>query len=893
MVYAIDTSDPLDLRLELFAAGAWQDVTLRAWPDSAAANATLTWGQSANSQSAASLSLPVTLTNNDGNLTPGNLASPWYPDIGTGTLARLSVAGEVRMRTDAEGFARCPTVSAMHAAGTVDVRVDCMLSDWSAGGILAGQNPDWQLEVGSASGLLDFAFQDSSSVLWVATCPVQPQPGRRCLRAVLDNATGHVQFYAGPAGGIDGSTWTALGDPVVTGSGAVTLTTASTLALAGVALGSWWAAEARIAGTAVWNPAFGSAAVGAGSLTDTHSNTWTVQSPAEISDRDYLAHGSLASVQAQSSGSGALAAVAAVIGGPLRVQAQGYQPVVMSPMRRALTTRPPTLAPVAYWPCEDAGGTALASALSFGAPMAFDRVPQFAADGSFPGSLPLPRMAGSRWSGHVDSAPIGSANSVLRALVHPGGAGTDGSAFLRLVTTGTAALVDVRWHAGGGLSLAGLAADGTTVFDSGTLDYASELPGDTIQQPLWISVEVLQGTGVITYALVALALGATSGAGNVLGSYAGAIGRPTHVYVNVDGTFTDWSAGHISVQSHQESLFGLWQPFNAYPFEPAAMRLARVCGENGTPVQVIGAPSVSVLMGPQPVASEQQITQECAAADGGVLHEAPGAYAVAYRTLASMLNQAPAIAIDVVTDRLNGAYPPSPLTSDDGLVSDFTAQSADGTSARAVSGDWTGIPHADSGQYNLPDAASLLDQASMQVARGTASPRYPSLTVDPGLLSSAQATAAARVRAGDVIEVTSIPATTDAAGSTRQVIPGGSTALGPGRRMTWAAQPASAYDTMTWDDPVAGRWDSDVVTLHAAITSTATSLVVDVDGVLVTTDGGDFPVDLAVGGEHVIATACSGTSSPQALTVTRGTPSLAWAAGTPVRLWRPSRWAPF
>jgi hypothetical protein len=462
-----------------------------------------------------------------------------------------------------------------------------------------------------------------------------------------------------------------------------------------------------------------------------------------------------------------------------------------------------------------------------------------------------------------------------------------------MITTGTARIVDWRWHTGGGWSIAGLAADGSAVFDSGTLAYGADLPGGSTQQPLWVSMEVTPGSPGCSYGLVALALGSETGAGNTLGSYSGTVGQVTHVYVDVDGVFTDWSVGHLSVQATDESLFNLWQPLNSYPGEPAAVRLARVCGENGVPVQVIGAPVISAPMGPQPVSSVQAIIAECAAADGGVLHEAPGAYAIAYRTLAGMLNQEPALSVDVAAGELPGASPPSPSTDDQGLVTDFTAQaSGGGTSARAVSGEWTGRAYPSSGQYNLPDAEALLDQAGMQVVRGTVSPRYPSLAIDEGLLSEAQALAASRVRAGDVIEVTSIPVTADAAGATRQVAVGGSITVGPGRRMTLNMMPEVAYETMVYDDPAAGRWDSEVVTLHAAITSSATSVQVDVGGVLVTTDGGDFPVDLAIGGEHVTATACTGATSPQTLTVTRGTPARAWPAGTPVRLWRASRWAP-
>jgi hypothetical protein len=880
--------DALGMRLELLVSGDWTDITDRAWPDTAAANTTLTWGQPAAGQAPVSLSLPVTLDNSDGYLTPGNLASPWYPQIGVGTLARLSVAGETLLRTDEGGFATCPDSSALHAAGDIDARADCMLSDWSQPAVIIGKIPSWQLQL-DTGGLLQFQWLDNGSVNWTAACTVQPQPGRCCLRAVLDVSAGIVTFYRGPAGGISGGTWAQLGDPVDAGSGATTVATTGPL-FAGDAAGLHYEAQVSISGTTVAHPVFSGLTPAATSFTDGQGNAWTVESPAEVTDRDYLAHGSIASITAVSSSSGTSQAAATVIGGPLRVQAQGARPVVISPIRRAIAAQPGTLAPVQYWPCEDGAGSPSLASVTGGAPVQFDGSPQLAIDSTFTCSAPLPQLGTSRWHGRVP-AYSGAGSVVVRFPLKVGTLPGSKQQLVRLTTTGTATEVTFSVDNSGFGYLAGANSSGSVFSDGPFFALSASSFSGT---PGWMSIELRPSGGTVDVSLVMLTPGGASGFILVSDSFTGTVGRLTDVYVNTAAAFSDTVIGHMSVQADWVSMFSLQRPLDAWAAEPAGQRFARVCGENGLAARVIGAPSLTALMGPQPIASAGAILAECAAADGGVEHEAPGAYAMGYRTLASMLNQDPALSLDASGGEVPGSAPPQPLTSDDGLVTDYTAQSADGTSARVTAEDWTGVPYPDSGVFNVATAVALLDVAGMQVMRGIVSPRYPQLACDLGLLSSDQAATAARVRAGDVVKVTGLPATTDAAGTTRQVIPGGSVTLGPGRRMTWAAVPAAAYDTIILDDPVAGRLDSDVVTLHASITGAATSVQVDVAGVLITTDAGDFPVDLAIGagGERITATACSGTSSPQTLTVTRGTPSRAWAAGTPVRLWRAPRYAP-
>jgi hypothetical protein len=90
------------------------------------------------------------------------------------------------------------------------------------------------------------------------------------------------------------------------------------------------------------------------------------------------------------------------------------------------------------------------------------------------------------------------------------------------------------------------------------------------------------------------------------------------------------------------------------------------------------------------------------------------------------------------------------------------------------------------------------------------------------------------------------------------------------------------------EDLVQGRADADATTLHADITSGATSL--QQDGDTWTTTAGDFPFDVTIGGEQMTVTNITGASAPQAWTVTRSVNGIvkAHTAGDPISLTHPA-----
>jgi hypothetical protein len=110
----------------------------------------------------------------------------------------------------------------------------------------------------------------------------------------------------------------------------------------------------------------------------------------------------------------------------------------------------------------------------------------------------------------------------------------------------------------------------------------------------------------------------------------------------------------------------------------------------------------------------------------------------------------------------------------------------------------------------------------------------------------------------------------------------------------WSCEPEAPYRVGILDDPVLGRGDTDGSTLHAGISSTATSMQVDTTDPttpLWTTNAADFPLDVVMGGERITVGLITGTTSPQTFSsLTRSVNGVvkSQSAGADVRLFQPS-----
>jgi hypothetical protein len=105
------------------------------------------------------------------------------------------------------------------------------------------------------------------------------------------------------------------------------------------------------------------------------------------------------------------------------------------------------------------------------------------------------------------------------------------------------------------------------------------------------------------------------------------------------------------------------------------------------------------------------------------------------------------------------------------------------------------------------------------------------------------------------------------------------------------ATPFGPWNALLLDDDDI-RADFTGATLNSSMTTTGTSLSLAVASgePLATTDSGEMPYDINVGGEQMTVTAASGASSPQTLTVTRSVNGVvkAHSSGAEVRLWQPT-----
>jgi len=468
----------------------------------------------------------------------------------------------------------------------------------------------------------------------------------------------------------------------------------------------------------------------------------------------------------------------------------------------------------------------------------------------------------------------------------------DGTVIASLFTFGTVARADLIFRSGG-MQLKGYDVNGLSLFDSGTWAFS------LLDQQLRYSIELQTSGGNVQWAMATIAPGAVANATS--GTVAGSIGNASKVMIAPSGGMSGAVAGHVSVQSVWDTLYNLSPPLNAWSGEYAGIRFARLCAEEGIGYRIYGAPADTVAMGTQAPKTADALLQECEDADKGLIFEPRQAYALGYRTRASMFNQAPTVTLSYSAAQL--AEPMEPTDDDRLIANDVTAtRSSGGSSARqsltsgalSIQSPPNGVgPYPQTPAVNVATDAQLIDEAGWLVWLGTVDDfRYPVLSAN---LASPKVTAVyyqlQDLDIGDRIVVGSTPSWLPPDGIS-QLVQGQTEVLGDVFTEQWSCAPELPYRVGILDDPVLGHADTDGSTVHAGISATATSMQVDTTGAgspLWTTSGGDFPFDIAVGGERMTVTNITGASSPQTFTVTRSVNNVVktQTAGTDVRLWQP------
>lgn len=431
------------------------------------------------------------------------------------------------------------------------------------------------------------------------------------------------------------------------------------------------------------------------------------------------------------------------------------------------------------------------------------------------------QLNGARLYANVPAYPNGSA-LVVRWLVRAGTLPASGKTdvLVRIgCNGGTVGWLDIAADSGGNLIFAGYHPDGSSMFNSGVQSNLS-----VIANPVFVSVEVTPVSGGQQFSIVTLRPGSVTANGWSTTMASAVRGQATQLQVNPPGFFTDTAFGHLHVQNAQVDVTQLSDPLNAHNAETAASRFARLCTENDLPCRVLGAPALSLRMGPQSVDTLWNLLQECQAVDMGLMYDSRDARAIGFRTLKSMLNQSPRVTLDYAKADLPGDLAPAEDTQD--FVNDWTVTRADGSSARAVLADGSpasttdpaqgGIGvYASSQQVNVGGDDQLADEAGWRLFQSSIDEaRFRQVSANAGIPGAPVADLAA-LRPGDLIEIRNPPAVlqTDVI---RQIVTGAEETLGPGRALTWDCQPGSAYDTLVLDDPVGGLLDTDGSELASA-----------------------------------------------------------------------------
>ena len=908
---------PLDLRTELqLTAGTWTDISSDAYQrDGTSPPVVISRGRPDESSQATASAVTFELNNRLGRYSPKNAMGPYFGQLGRNTPVRFSVPSQnnyLRFEGDNSSYASTPSSSALNVAGDLELQVDCNVA-WSANAAIpllikwGGSGEfSWYAEV-STSGTVNFWRSHTGSDFAMVTSTLALPAGRTAVKITYASSSGTVTWYTAPT--ISGP-WTQLGAAQSFGSGATLFASTAAVSVgnaAGVSVtGSVFAAKvlSGIGGTVVASPVFSSQSAGTTSFADAQGNTWTLNGTAEISSRSYRGHFEMSSLPPKWDVTGNDIAVPVTGGGLLRRLGQGNAPV-MSPLKRGTLLQTGNFAPLAYWTMEDAAGATSFGSATGGLPMTFDTIPAptLATDSSFLCSAPLPALNGSRLHGRVP-AYSGHGSIVVRFLLKLGTTiPAGGQALMRVITTGTATEFTMYALTATTVGIRGFAGS-TAVFDSGAQAFP-ELPMG------WYSMELQPSGGNVNWALTALTPSATSG--NVAsGSYAGTVGNVTDVYPNPAASYNDTVIGHVSVQSAWVSLFSLSGPLDAWQGEAAGSRFARVAGENGFQVRVTGAPAATAAMGAQPIDTLSNILQQCEDADRGQIFEPRQCLGLGYRTLASMLNQAPRVTLDYSLAQPGGVsgggdsgldpvyddqYTRNDLivTRSSGSVSGATYQyQLNDGSAMSIASPPAGVgDYGNSANVNVQADEQLGDEAGWMVHVGTVDEaRWPAIPLN--LARTQLASLYYTLLGCDIGDYAQIQhllnqITYD---PVKQLVWQVKESLGGFHHtLEWCCVPESPYEVIILDDPVYGRVDTDGSTLHAGATSTATTMQVDTAGSfpLWTTAAADFPFDVAISGERITVTNITGSSSPQTFTVTRSVNGVVKAqlAGADVRLWFP------
>ncbi|MFE9764610.1 hypothetical protein ACFYPC_08785 [Streptomyces sp. NPDC005808] len=900
---------PLDVRIDLQINGIWTDVTSDVYT---AEKITITRGRSDEGVRADPGKCSLTFNNRLGKYSPRNPLSPYYQLIGRNTPLRVSVrAGSpfLSLTGVVADFASTPDAAVLDLTGDLDLRWEGE-ADWYADGAqtligkweATGGQKAYMLRLEDRALIIHQSTDGTGGAFFGRTLP--PLPRRAALRATLDvdNGAGGktARFYwarsiAGP--------WTEFADPVTLASTLPTFASTAPLKVAPADLtaviprypvaGRAYKAEVRngIAGTVVANPDFTAQAVGATSFVDGAGRTWSMNGAAAVTNRRVRFIGEVSSWPSRWDVSGKDIRVPVEAAGILRRLGQGQQ-ALQSTLRRRI----PSGAPLAYWPLEEGR-----DATQFYSPTAGVRPLRtagfdLAADDSLAGSNALPAVQeGATLIGTVP-APSGSPTQWHTEFVFNLPNAGPASARTVLQWTGTGTVKRWRLMLRTGVSEIYGYDDDDVVVTSALVNLTGLGVFNTWSR--W-QLYAVQNGGNVDWTVRWIPIGGQGG--QVTTSYAGTVGRISGVLGVTGGYNSDLNGlrlGHIAAFTTANTTI-----YNSadlgFAGETAGVRMMRLREEEAVPLVINGVVSRMEEVGAQRPDTLLTLLEESASVDGGILGERREDIALAYRDRISLYNQAVTLALDYLTPG-HVAPPLEPVDDDQKVRNDVTVTREGGSSERAVleSGplsvqappDGVGV-YDEAVTLNLYADEQAEQHAGWRLHLGTVDEaRYPVLNVDlaaaPSLID-----AVTDVDSGDRVQIAHPPAHLPP--DTIDLLAQGYTEV-LGHPIDWDMQfnctPALPWNVWELGAADYNRLKSSGSTLAASATSTATALSVASAGLPWTTAPAALPFRIRVGGEVMTVTAITGTTSPQAFTVTRSVNGVvkAQSSGAGVQLEHPA-----
>lgn len=867
----------------------------------------------------------LNLDNPDGDLTPGNAASPYWPNVDLGTPARFRIEHtRPRLLLPPLVGARSEVASipALDITSDLDVRFDlhAKTTDPSGANVtLAGR---YTLP-GSFSWSVDLEADRDIRLSWsttgvgppdseaISSVPVLPSSARAFLRVTLtvNNGSGgnDARFYIGDS--MSGP-WTQIGttvtgvgvtsifnttDPLILGSGA----TASNTFMPDADVYAFELLQG-IGGAPIADPVFSAQASGVPSFVDGAGRVWIVFAPAAITNRWFRAvgtvdswtptwpYGDLSSQQPGGLGRGQ-ARVGITLSGILRRLGQGA-PALDSALRRSIVDER-TLR--AYWPMEDSQDSSqFASALPSGSPMPVGGEISFANNDELIGSKPLPTFSGTTFFAGPVVGPFTGQWQVDWYIHVPLASITTGTwSIRRVTTTGTVLSWEVRINTGA-LAVFGFGASGAQVTTASTVGP----PVSFFDQMIHIRLFAVQDGPNVDWTLKwePVTYPASTPV-SISNTYAGTVGGVTGVGFTPGVGMDAVVMGHIAVFDAAD-IDTTGPAAVGWIHETAMDRIARLCSEESVPLRVIGSSADTALMGPQPVGTLLDLIDEAQDADAGILYERPDTVGLIYRTRTSLYNQPPNMTLNALNEELQNPFEP---VKDDQQIRNFVTVQREGGSESTVTDPASiakvGI-YSDSLTLNLFEDSQTTDAAAWRLHQGIVTDmRYPQVSTHLG--------AAPQVidqwltcDVGSRIEVDNLPPQRPSP-QVQVILEGYSEDISP---QSWDptvnASPGQVWDVAELDGPWVSddylfRLDTDGSQLASPAGTAYTTLTVQItNGSFWVTDPSEFPFDIDVDGEQIKVTAISAAvGDDQDFTVVRSINGIikSHIAGAVVELWLP------